>query len=122
MLAVDLLRVHQIRIEFHTTKGYNYIMEQLASQGIISVSISAHQINKQGDGAELANRGWLIIKYLDKLKDWNDNGTDPFGAIFNGKIDMNKIGLSGHSRGGEGVVAAGRNQPNVTHSIFYSRH
>ncbi len=87
-------------------EGYDYIMEKLASQGIISISISAHEINVRNDAWNIENRGRLIIKYLDKLKDWNDNGTDPFSGIFNGKINLTKIGLSGHSRGGEGVVAA----------------
>lgn len=92
------------RIPSH--EGYNYIMERLASQGIVAISISAHQIQFDNGVWNYNARGRLILKWLDKLRDWNDSGTDPFGGIFHGKLDMTKIALSGHSRGGEGVVAA----------------
>ena len=92
------------RIPSH--EGYNYILERLASQGIFTISISAHEIQSGLGVWDYDARGRLILKFLDKLKDWTDNGTDPFGGIFSGKLDMTKIALSGHSRGGEGVVAA----------------
>jgi hypothetical protein len=87
-------------------EGYNYIMERLASQGIFCISISAHDIQPGLGVWDYDARGRLILKFLDKLKDWTDNGTDPFSGIFSGKLDMSKVALSGHSRGGEGVVAA----------------
>ncbi len=92
------------RIPSH--EGYDYIMARLASQGIFSISISAHQIQFDNGAWNYNARGRLILKFLDKLRDWNDNGTDPFGGIFTGKLDLNRVALSGHSRGGEGVVAA----------------
>lgn len=92
------------RIPSH--EGYNYILERLASQGIVAISISAHQIQFDNGAYNYEARGKLILKWLDKLRDWNNNGTDPFGGIFQGKLDMTRIALSGHSRGGEGVVAA----------------
>ncbi len=104
------------RIPSH--EGYNYIMERLASQGIIAISISAHEIQPGLGSWDYNARGRLILKYLDKLWDWNENGTDPFGGIFEGKIDMSRIALSGHSRGGEGVVAA--QQLNLTWPRRYS--
>jgi hypothetical protein len=104
------------RIPSH--EGYNYIMQRLASQGVFCISISAHDIQFDGGVWNYNVRGRLILKFLDKLRDWTNLGTDPFG-LFNGKIDMSKVALSGHSRGGEGVVAA--NQLNATwpnpHSI-----
>ncbi|HYC90849.1 MAG TPA: hypothetical protein VEO54_16650 [Thermoanaerobaculia bacterium] len=104
------------RIPSH--EGYNYIMEKLASQGVFCISISAHDIQFDGGVWNYNVRGRLILKFLDKLRDWTNLGTDPFG-LFNGKIDMSKVALSGHSRGGEGVVAA--DQLNATwptpHSI-----
>jgi len=87
-------------------QGYDYIMERLASQGIISVSIDAFDIQLDNGVWNYNARGRLVLSWLDILRDWNDNGTDPFGGIFLGKLDMNRIALSGHSRGGEGVVAA----------------
>ena len=92
------------RIPSH--EGYNYIMERLASQGILSISISAHDIQPGLGAWDYDARGRLILKFLDKLRDWTASGTDPFGGIFAGKLDMSRVALSGHSRGGEGVVAA----------------
>jgi len=92
------------RIPSH--EGYNYIMERLASQGIVSISISAHDIQPGLGIWDYDARGRLILKFLDKLRDWSTNGSDPFGGIFNGRLDMSRVALSGHSRGGEGVVAA----------------
>jgi hypothetical protein len=92
------------RIPSH--EGYNYIMERLASQGVFCISISAHDIQPGLGAWDYDARGRLVLKFLDKLKDWTVNGTDPFTGIFNGKLDTSKIAISGHSRGGEGVVAA----------------
>jgi hypothetical protein len=92
------------RIPSH--EGYDYIMERLASQGIFCISVSAHDIQPDNGFWNYDARGRLVLKFLDKLKDWTANGTDPFGGIFNGKLDMTRVALSGHSRGGEGVVAA----------------
>jgi len=104
------------RIPSH--EGYNYIMERLASQGIVSISVSAHQIQFDNGAYNYEARGKLILKWLDKLRDWNDNGTDPFGGMFQGKLDMTRIALSGHSRGGEGVVAA--QELNLTWPTLHS--
>ncbi len=92
------------RIPSH--EGYDYIMERLASQGIFAVSISAHQIQFDNGAWNYDARGRLILKWLDELRDWSDNGSDPFGGLFDGRLDMSRVALSGHSRGGEGVVAA----------------
>lgn len=92
------------RIPSH--EGYNYILERLASQGIFAISISAHDIQPGLGIWDYDARGRLVLKFLDKLRDWSSSGTDPFGGIFNGKLDLSRVALSGHSRGGEGVVAA----------------
>lgn len=81
-------------------EGYTYLMEKLASQGIFTISISAHQLQQRSDAWNINARALLMLAHLDILKDWNDNGTDPFGGIFANRIDMNRIGISGHSRGG----------------------
>lgn len=84
--------------------GYDYIAGHLASYGYIVASISANAIN--GRAAGLGERGHLVLEHLRYWNLWNQRAAFPFGTRFVGKIDMNRIGLWGHSRGGEGVRAA----------------
>jgi len=41
---------------------------------------------------------------LETWRTFNTTGGAPFGNKFVGKVDLNKVGTMGHSRGGEGVV------------------
>ncbi len=88
-------------------QGYDYLAENLASWGYVVVSVSADGINAwdngTSDGGALA-RAQLIQYHLDKWNKFNTKGGSPFGNLFVGKVDMQNIGLMGHSRGGEGVI------------------
>ncbi|HKF55541.1 MAG TPA: hypothetical protein VKJ45_08865 [Blastocatellia bacterium] len=87
--------------------GYDYIAQNLASNGYVVVSISANGINAAdasvSDLGALA-RAQLIQQHLDLWNTLNTVGGAPFGTLFVGTIDMQNIGTMGHSRGGEGVV------------------
>jgi hypothetical protein len=90
-------------------EGYRYVADSLASQGYVVVSISANGINGQDyasmDGGAAA-RSILIRHHLTMWAQWNTVGDDPWSSRFLGKLDMNKVVLVGHSRGGEGVHRA----------------
>lgn len=98
------------RIPSH--EGHDYLMEKLASLGFFVISVSAHELQLYDEQWNFAARGRLVLRFLDKLRDWTQMGSDPFGGRFAGKLDMSRIGLVGHSRGGEGVVAAQSLNPN----------
>jgi hypothetical protein len=87
--------------------GYRYSGRQLASHGYIVISISANAINA-ADGSSNRNgmpgRGELVQYHLNLWNIWNSAGGGPFGSMFVGKLDMQRIGTMGHSRGGEGVI------------------
>ncbi|MCK9593113.1 MAG: hypothetical protein M0Q91_13995 [Methanoregula sp.] len=88
----------------HTTAdpsylGYNYLLDHLASHGFIAVSIDCNVINAIVGMQD--TRGHAILKHLELLQDKN---TVP--GLFQNKIDMSRIGIMGHSRGGDGVVQA----------------
>ncbi|WP_435017711.1 hypothetical protein TA3x_005331 [Tundrisphaera sp. TA3] len=90
-------------------RGYDYLSDVLASQGYIVVSIGANGINAQDNNAAdlgMNARAKLMQKQLDIWNGFNTTGGGPFGTKFVGKVDMQDVGLMGHSRGGEGVVAA----------------
>lgn len=89
-------------------RGYDEVGELLASYGYVVVSISANGIsaadNNDAGFGQLA-RAELIQKHLDLWHEWTSTGNGPFGADFRNAIDFQRIGLMGHSRGGEGIVS-----------------
>jgi hypothetical protein len=99
--------------------GYDYIAARLASFGFIVVSTSANGVNVLGNQVAdtgMRQRGEVLEKHLDLWKDWSTIGGAPFGSLFAGHVDMTRIGVMGHSRGGEGavwnvIVDRGRAQP-----------
>jgi hypothetical protein len=92
-------------------QGYDYHARFMASHGYIVISISCNAINAV-DGSMsnsgMPARGQLVQYHLDLWNTWNTTGGAPssLGAagMFVGKLDMQRIGTMGHSRGGEGVV------------------
>ncbi len=99
--------------------GYGYLGEHLASRGFILASVDANFLNgslidqvefyKDRPGLEKENdaRGWLLLEHLAQWRDWS---RDPGHQLF-GKVDMDRIALIGHSRGGEAVAIAAAFNP-----------
>jgi hypothetical protein len=92
--------------------GYSYAAEHLASWGFVVVSINANRGITCGEGTDddsglnLA-RGRLVLRHLALLAAWNAGRAHaPLKANLTGKLDLQSVGLMGHSRGGEGVRAA----------------
>jgi dienelactone hydrolase len=85
--------------------GYAYLGELLASRGFITVSVDENFFNGFWSGGidkENDGRGWLLLKHLEAWRDWSRTPGNPF----QGKVDMERIALMGHSRGGEAVAIA----------------
>ena len=100
-------------MEDFSDPGYAYLGELLASRGIVFVSVDENFINSSfsgrldgllGRGLETENdaRGWLLLKHLEQWRTWNDTA----GHAFSGRIDLERLALIGHSRGGEAVAVA----------------
>lgn len=99
-------------MEDFSDPGYAYLGQLLASQGFIVASVDenflnssiADTINPFGmrNGAETRVRGWMLLEHLVQWRAWNK---DPHNPLF-GKVDMDRIALVGHSRGGEAVAVA----------------
>ena len=97
-------------------QGYDYLSTNLASHGYVVMSISANTVvsydNTFSYDAGANARSQIIAASLDLLYRWN-NGTGPViagddyhtvGEKLTGKMEMQRVGLMGHSRGGEGVT------------------
>ena len=85
----------------YSDPGYGYLGELMASRGFIFASVDENFINGNLRG-ESDGRAWVLLKHIENWKHWNDSSSGPFSH----KVDMNNIGIMGHSRGGEAVVIA----------------
>ena len=89
------------RMEEFSDPGYEYLGELLASRGFIMVSVDENFINGN-IRQENDVRGWLLLEHLRVWEQWNE---DPEHPLY-GLVDMGRIGLIGHSPGGEAVAVA----------------
>ena len=78
--------------------GYGYLGALMASRGFIFVSVDENFIN--GLGGENDGRAWMMLKHLESWKRFNDSTAGPLSK----KVDMQKIVVMGHSRGGEAAA------------------
>jgi hypothetical protein len=94
--------------EDRSYEGYDYIAANLASHGYLVMSVDTNDINDWDGGSDDAGihaRAQLVGESLDLLAAWNTgSGPAPVGSKLTGRLDMARIGLMGHSRGGEGVA------------------
>jgi len=85
----------------YSDPGYEYLGELLASRGFILTSVDENFINgsiRQESDA----RGWLLLEHLRVWQQWNEDPENPFFGL----VDMSRVGIMGHSRGGEAVAVA----------------
>lgn len=82
--------------------GYEYLQQELARHGIISMSINTNQANILNAG--IRTRAEFILANLRLLRRLNEPGSPH--PRFEGRIDLHNLGLVGHSRGGDAVVKA----------------
>jgi dienelactone hydrolase len=90
------------RMQEYSDPGYAYLGELLASRGFILVSVDENFLNG-GLRNESDCRAWILLQHLQVWQAWSQEQ----GHRFFGKVDMERIGLIGHSRGGEAVAIAG---------------
>lgn len=98
-------------MEDFSENGYDYLAELLASRGFIVASIDQNFLNLSlaadfGLFAPLKDendaRAWLILEHLRQWRDWSRTPGNPFY----GRVNLDGVGLIGHSRGGEAVAIA----------------
>jgi hypothetical protein len=82
----------------NSTPGYLYLCELLASHGIIAATIDVNFLNGSNFGENDA-RAIVHLEHVKQFRVWNGSAPHPL----HGKVDLNRILLVGHSRGGEGV-------------------
>ncbi|HEY7697790.1 MAG TPA: hypothetical protein VIE88_05205, partial [Vicinamibacteria bacterium] len=94
------------RMEEQSDPGYAYLGELLASRGFATVSVDENFVNGSwsGDfrGKEMPLRAWLLLEHLRQWREWNETK----GHRVEGRVDLDRVALMGHSRGGEAVAIA----------------
>lgn len=112
----------------YSDPGYEYLGKLMASKGYIFVSVDENFLNVSPYEdlflvSPLLNenpaRGLLLLEHLQTWKSWNSDSDNPFYQ----KVDMERIALIGHSRGGEAIaIAAAFNKlgrhPDLGHIKF----
>lgn len=85
--------------------GYRYLVEALAKQGIVAVSMDMSKAYtwKYGDNDDREKSQYLALEHLNSLIQAQEGEQNAYPADLAGKIDLDKIGLIGHSRGGETI-------------------
>ncbi len=82
----------------NSTPGYLYLCQLLASHGIIAATIDVNFLNGNNFG-ENDGRAIVHLEHLKQFRTWNSTATHPL----HGKIDLTRMLIVGHSRGGEAV-------------------
>jgi hypothetical protein len=82
----------------NSTPGYLYLCSLLATHGVIAATIDANFLNGFNFGENDA-RAIVHLEHLKQFRTWNNTAAHPLA----GKVDLNRIMIVGHSRGGEGV-------------------
>ena len=101
-------------MEDFSDPGYAYLGQLFASRGIILASVDENFVNSSISAAvdvmadrpglkeENDARGWLLLQHLSQWRGWNNETGHPF----HNKVDIDRLALIGHSRGGEAVAVA----------------
>src|SRR5260370_31669111 len=82
----------------NSTPGYLYLCRLLASHGVVAATIDVNFLNGANFG-ENDGRAIVHLEHLKQFRTWNNTATHPL----RGKVDLNRILIVGHSRGGEAV-------------------
>lgn len=88
------------RVELPNHEGFTKLQRELARNGILSVSVDMNAANTADSLVEM--RAEMALAAIDELRRLDGDAT----SRFHDRIDFDRVGLVGHSRGGDGVIRA----------------
>ncbi|WNF35088.1 alpha/beta hydrolase [Bacillaceae bacterium IKA-2] len=100
-----VLMVHgNHRMENFSDAGYEYLGELLASRGYIAVSVDQNFLNYSNwtgiPKNDMKLRTWVLIQHLLQIDQFKGMPESPFYQ----KVDMDRVAVIGHSRGGQAAA------------------
>lgn len=99
-------------VEVRNHDGYSYLQEHLAKLGIVSVSVDENAANFFDSLIEM--RAKMTLGAIDALRAMNADSA----SRFHDRLDFDKIGLVGHSRGGDAVIQAALLNTGNAHGVI----
>ncbi|HEU4322127.1 MAG TPA: hypothetical protein VFS21_03170 [Roseiflexaceae bacterium] len=96
--------------------GWRYLLEALAREGYVAVSLNMNAVNTVawgGLGSAYERYASVLDTHLSRLIAANRGGEQGFGLDLTGQIDFSRTALVGHGQGGGHAIlyAAKRNEP-----------
>ncbi len=87
-------------------RGFAYLAGHLAAQGYVALSMNINAENTFGFGEPVAGERLkqIVDLQLRALATAAAGGENKFGVDLNGKADVRRLALIGHSRGGENAL------------------
>jgi dienelactone hydrolase len=93
-------RFHEDPYIGHNHEQASYLIDHLASWGFVVASVNLDVVGQYGQPAAIKQRGEIVLATIAAFQQLDPSLYD---------IDFERIGLVGHSRGGEGCLAAWKN-------------
>jgi dienelactone hydrolase len=94
-------------VEQPNYRGFGYLAERLAANGYVALSININAENTFGFGEPVPGERLeqIVDEHLRALATASAGGENKFGVDLEGKADLRRLALAGHSRGGEMAYA-----------------
>ncbi len=92
-------------VERPNYRGFEYLARELAGRGYVALSININAENTWGFGETYPGERLqqIVDDHLKALARANAGGENLFGVDLNGRVDLRRLAIFGHSRGGEGA-------------------
>ncbi len=111
-----------VEVERPNYRGFDYLLHRLAEEGYVALSININAENTFGFGEPVAGERLtqLVDRHLQALRAATAGGPNEFGVELEGRADLHRLALFGHSRGGEAAYGWAHS-PVLTASDVFDR-